>query len=199
MSPDLVRSAVWAAAFLVGMGVYGSRADAGRGRFALGLFCGALCAHLGWGLVHLRGVVEHPHWLLQPGAASVLFFPLGVLLVSPRREAVAALPLTLATLRLGCLPYTCCYETPAHAAFELTALLLLHAFAARSPLQAVPVVLSGLGLIRLLSTPLRTPLHPEPTIDPAWFAGLWVAAGLLVATVDGNRAGARNEVRESGP
>ena len=85
---DVMRYPVWAGAFLVAERVYRSYTDRGRDRFVLGLFVGAVFAHLGWALVHLPRVIEFPGWVLQPGAASVLFLPLGVMIVAPWREAL---------------------------------------------------------------------------------------------------------------
>jgi hypothetical protein len=42
------------------------------------------------------------------------------------------------------------------------------------------IVLSGFGLVRLVSTPLRIAPHSGLFIDPLWIAGLWVVAGIAL-------------------
>lgn len=178
-APEPIRYLVWGAAFLAAGWAYGSHTR-GRDRFALALLLGAVFAHLGWAIVHLPRVMEFPGWVLQPGAASVLFVPLGILLVAPWREALAALPLALAIARLGCLPYECCYEVAWAGLPEVTSLVALHIAARRWPQHTTAIVLSGFGVIRLLSLPLRSASVAEPFVDPAWVAVAWIVAGVLL-------------------
>lgn len=186
------RYLAWIGAAATALIVYRRQTHQGETRFDLALLVGAFCAHLGWALVHLPRALSFPDWILQPGAASVIFFPLGVLLVAPWREALAALPLALAAARLGCLPFDCCYSEPLHALPELTGLVLLHAMARRWPEQMATVVLSGFGALRLISLPFRAPEDPEPFLDPAWIAMCWMVAGPLL----GRRIGAAANARE---
>lgn len=177
----LVRAVAWLGAFFTALLVYRRHAEPSATRFELALLSGALFAHLGWAILYLPRVLEFPEWILQPGAASVLFLPLGVLLVAPWRESLAALPLALAVARLGCLPYTCCYEHPANALPELAGLVLLHVLATRRLEHAPTLVLCGFGLLRIFTLPLRAPEEPVPALDPAWVACCWIVAGMLLS------------------
>lgn len=153
------------------------RSEHGLIRFVIGLWAGVLSAHLGWALLHIEAVLDAPLWLLEPGAASVLFFPLGVLLVTRSIEALAALPLALAVARLGCLPFDCCYASAWAALPELAALAALHLAARSWPSLTPLLVLSGIGLVRLLSEPLRQP-SGDLFLAVEWIALSWVAAGI---------------------
>lgn len=171
--------ASWAVAFGLAAMLFARESRRGLGRFVLALWAGVLFAHLGWGLLHGPGVLRHPEALLQPGAASVLFVPLGVLVVAPWRESLAALPAALLVARLGCLPYGCCYDAPWHATAELAGLATLHVAARSRPAHAATLVLSGLGLLRLLVEPLRAEV-PSVFLSPAWVGLAWVATGLAL-------------------
>ena len=134
---------VWALGFAVALAAFDTRAGKGRGRFVLGLWLGVVTAHLGWGLFHLPEMLEDPGRILHLGAVSVLFMPVGVLLVAPWRDSLAALPLALAIARIGCLPYACCYETWWSALPEIAGLAGLHIAARRWPQHTTAIVLSG--------------------------------------------------------
>lgn len=181
--------ASWAAAFGLAVVLFGRESRRGLARFLLALWAGALFAHLGWGLLHGAAVLRHPAAFLQPGAASVLFVPLGVLLVAPWREALAVLPPALFVARLGCLPYGCCYEAAWHATAELAGLVALHGATRAWPAHAASLVLSGLGLLRLAVEPLRAEV-PGVSLQPAWVALAWVGAGLAI----GGRIGSVRDV-----
>ena len=79
-----------------------ARTDACERRFRtlLSLYTGAVLAHLGNALVFAPGSAPFE-------GASLLFAPLGPLLLAPWRETLAALPLLFAVARLGCLPAGC--------------------------------------------------------------------------------------------
>lgn len=186
-----LQIASWAAAFTLAVALFARESRIGLARFVLALWAGALFAHLGWGLLHGSALLRHPEALLRPGAASVLFVPLGVLVVAPWREALTALPLALLVARLGCLPYGCCYAVTWHAVVELAGLAALHVAARTRPAHAATLVLSGLGLLRLVVEPLRAEI-PGLLIPPAWVALVWVATGLAL----GGRIGS---VRDADP
>lgn len=169
----------WAGGCAAALGAFHRRSVRGGDRFVLGLWLGVGFAHAGWALVHLPQVAERPGWwLLQPGAVSVLFVPLGVLCLAPWRESLAALPLGFAVARLGCLPYGCCYPSAWGALPELALLAGLHVAAQRWLHLAPLIALCGFGAVRLLSLPFRVPAPPAAWLDPAWIAAAWIAAGI---------------------
>lgn len=172
-----VHAAAWIVAFWIAVVLYA--AERGHLRFILGLGLGALLAHLGWGLLHLPESIENPAWLLEPGAATVLFVPLGVLLLAPWREALAPLPLALAAARAGCLPFDCCYEPGWRGALEIAALVSLHFVIRQRPATTAFAVCAGLGALRLLLEPMRAPTPPL-ALQPWMLASLWVVGGALI-------------------
>ena len=119
---------------------------------------------------------------MDPSAATLLFFPLGVLLVAPWREALAALPPALLVARLGCLPHGCCYGSAAAALPELAAWAAIGWAIRRRPHWTTPLVLSGFGLIRLFGelSSLRVDAG-DVIVPPALVASGWVVAGLVLA------------------
>lgn len=182
---DELDRALWCAAgALVGVLLFTLEAPRASARWLLGLQAGALLAYLGSDLALMGRLPRFE-------SASVLFVPLGVLIVAPWREALAALPLALGLARLGCLPYHCCYPSPWNAVPELVGWVALHFLARRWPRHTTPIVLCGFGAIRLLSLPLRRVLATEPFIDPAWIAVAWIAAGVLLRHRIGSAADAR--------
>jgi membrane protease YdiL (CAAX protease family) len=172
-----VQALAWLCGAAAAIGVFRGLAGRGRARFALGLWLGALFGHVGWALLHLGAFADRPERVLQVGAVSVLFVPLGPLCVAPWRESLAALPLGLAIARLGCLPFGCCYASVWGALPELAALVGLQGAAWRQPRLAPAIVLCGFGALRLASLPLRVPPTPAPWLDPAWIALAWIAVG----------------------
>lgn len=185
------QHSAWGLAFATALVVHGAAGGRERSRFILGLWLSLICAHGAWGLFHLPDAMAEPSRVLQPGAVSVLLVPLGILLVAPWREALAALPLALGVARLGCLPYGCCYEVAWNALPELAGYGMLHLAARRWPHNTTPIVLCGFGAIRLLSLPLRRQPAVEPFVDPAFVAVAWIAAGLLLRHRIGSAEGAR--------
>jgi hypothetical protein len=178
-------------------------------RLVLALAVGAALAHLGWVALHLPHVLDHPLRILDPTRGfSILFLPLGPLLLAPRgapqrraflARSFASLPLALAVARLGCLAAGCCYGVPTSAPwgvpgaagasvhptplYEVLGCLGLHGVLRRlSSRWVTPVFLTGFGLIRLFVEPWRStgPIDP-PGFPPALIAAAWLAAGLQLA------------------
>lgn len=175
----MTQPLAWACAYATALAVFRRHSRRGRERFALGLWLGVGLAHAGWALLHAPALVHRVPWLLEPGAVSVLFLPLGVLCVAPWRESLASLPLALAVARLGCLPHACCYPSGPAALPELLGLIALHVAVRRRPPCAAWLVPCGFGALRLLCLPLRVPATTTG-LDPAWVAVAWVAVGLAL-------------------
>lgn len=196
--------ALHAAGLVAWLGMRGRAPSGGAHpvRALAGLVLGAALAHLGWALLHAPEVAAHPLALLDAGAGySLLFVPLGPLLVAPRgaagtrfrADALASLPLAFATARLGCLEVGCCHgvwsaalaapvPTATFEAIACAALALGHERprAAAHPARGA-VALLGLGAVRLAVEPWRAPPPlGEPWLPPAALAGLQAAAGLAL-------------------
>jgi hypothetical protein len=207
--------------FWVALAIYGWHApDAVR--MGVGLALGATFAHFGWLILHVDRVATEPlAWVAQPAGFCVLFVPLGPLAAAPWREPIAertrflaasfaALPLALATARLGCLAAGCCEGVPTAlpwglparsggppllhptALYEIVGLVVLHGFVARAPRPRIAPVffLVGFGALRLLVDPFRAPPRLGPPLVPArvlallccgaGLAGLWPHAASWV-------------------
>jgi hypothetical protein len=158
-------------------------------RFVLGLVAGCISARIGWALLHLPMVAAHPGSILQESAGfTILFFPLGPLLIAREAATWRALPLPLAVARLGCLAAGCCggvaapwgvHPTPV---YEAIGLVVLH-FYSRAPGRAGgrSVFLIGFGLERILVEPFRaSPPLGEPVVAPVLVSVCWVLAGFLL-------------------
>ncbi|MGH0031522.1 MAG: CPBP family intramembrane glutamic endopeptidase [Myxococcota bacterium] len=184
---EALRFAACAAAPLVAVAAFRGEAAGARRRLVLGLCAGGALAWLGDAALFAGAGPP------RPMGASLLFVPVGVLLCAPWREALAVLPLAFAVARLGCLGATCCYADAAGALPEIAAFVLLHFAVGRAPSRSVPLVLGGLGAIRLASAPLRLDPLPAPFVDPAWIAGGWLVAGVLLR----ERIGSVVDVRPS--
>lgn len=208
MTPAAVQWLALSAAFWVALGLYRRRDTQDTGRFAVALLLAAAFAHLGWALLHVDRIAAEPRAWFWPAGWSVLFVPLGLLAATPwrrdragrerfLRSSAASLPLALATARLGCLAIGCCHGLPIDrpfdvglggaaiarhptALYDIAGLALLHGVARWVPPQrAAPVVLGGIGSIRLAIDPWRAdaPLG-SPLVPAVWIAALWVAAAL---------------------
>jgi hypothetical protein len=201
-----VQRIAWLAAFWVAVLLYAprrDRADSGV-RFVVGLVLGASLAHVGWAMLHLPRVLEHPGALLDATGFSAAFVPLGLLFAAPWRAppaarerwlaaALGALPLALSVARVGCVAAGCCHGVPTDLAwlrprhptvsYELVLLAALHVAVARVPERHVPAaVLAGLGAIRLAVEPWRAPPPlGEPVVSPALLGAAWIAAGGALA------------------
>ena len=197
------------AAFWVAVVTHARRAPRTRdaGRFVVGLGVGAARARLGWVALYADRV-EHVSAVLDPSLGfSILFVPLGPLLLAPwapsRRgpylaAAFGALPLAFATARLGCLVAGCCHgvettlawglpggERTLHPVqvYELGGWLVVYAATRGVPERWVaPLVLAGFGAMRLLLEPLRAPPPlGMPLLSVEWIATAWLLAGALLA------------------
>ena len=196
------------AAFWVALVQFRARSREPAWRFALALAAGAALAHAGWAVLHVAAVRERPWALADPTVGlCVLFLPLGVLALAPRRRsrdflaaALGSLPLALAVARLGCLAAGCCHGPVSAApwavrpaagaaavhptpAYEIAGWLALHAAARRIPREWVTAsVLVGFGALRLALTPWRVdpPLGP-PLVPAEWLASGWVLLGMGLA------------------
>jgi phosphatidylglycerol:prolipoprotein diacylglycerol transferase len=209
LRPLLPYAALWGA-FWTALITFPGRSQSSEAlRLVLALLVGAALAHLGWMVLYLPHLLDHPLWILDPTRGfSVLFLPLGPVLLAPRgvprrraflTRTFASLPLPLAVARLGCLAAGCCYGIPtstpwgvqvaAEASvhptplYEIAGCLGLHGVLRRVPSRCVtPVFLAGFGLIRLLVEPWRSmaPIGP-PVVPPALLAAAWLVAGLQLA------------------
>jgi hypothetical protein len=164
-------------------------------RFVAGLALGTAFAHLGWALLNLHAVRDHPEAWLNPAVGySVLFVPTGVLLLDPWSSAMKSLPLALAVARTGCLVSGCCngvnsawipwgfHPTPV---YDIGLLVALHfaIWRVRDDL-VIPAFLVGFGSIRLALEPLRAPAPlGDPWISPLWIAAIWVVVGVGIAAI----------------
>ena len=197
MSLALLQPVAWSAAFWTALWLYARRAGPRPIRFACALALGAALAHAGWLLLHAPAtwpaLRARPALMLDPSLGfCVLFLPLGPLLLERSPAAFASLPLALAVARLGCLAAGCCQGAPTGAPwavaglhpaplYEIAGFLALHGGVVRAPALAVPVVLGGIGALRLLLDPLRAapplgaPVVPAAAIAAAW---MFVAAAL---------------------
>ena len=173
-------------------------------RFACALALGASLAHAGWLLLHAPVVWPalrvRPGLLLDPSLGfCMLFVPLGPLLLERSAAAFASLPLALAVARLGCLAAGCCLGTPRAAPwavaglhptalYEIAGLLALHGLIWRTEARfAAPVVLGGIGTLRLLIDPLRAaPPLGAPILPPAAIASAWLALAVALAWLRGS-------------
>ena len=186
MSDHLLQLAALCGAFWTAVFLFDRDATTGHTRFVFGLALGAVFAHLGWAMLNLTAVSERPWAVVDPTVGfSVLFVPLGLLLLAQWSEAFATLPLALAVARVGCLAAGCCHgengePTPL---YEIGGLVILHGVVAHlSARWVTPVVLAGLGLIRLAVEPMRsTPPLGEPAVPIVAIAALWVALGIAMA------------------
>ncbi|MEN8184241.1 MAG: prolipoprotein diacylglyceryl transferase family protein [Myxococcota bacterium] len=169
--------------------------------FVAGLGLGAVFAHGGWVLLHVDQVAQHPELIGNPALGrSVLFFPLGLLALTPARASAAtrrawldasfaALPPALAVARLGCLVAGCCGGLPIGGEFflkwhptplyEMGGLWLLGLIIRGCPSGLVaPVVLAGFGAVRAAVDPLRAPAPlGSPLLPPGLLALAWLVAG----------------------
>jgi hypothetical protein len=167
-------------------------------RFACALALGAALAHAGWLALHIPvlwpALRARPGRLLDPSFGfCMLFVPLGPLLLERSAAAFASLPVALAIARLGCLAAGCCQGIPTAlpwavagrhptALYEIAGWLALTGAVARADARfATPLVLGGVGALRLLIEPLRSaPALGAPVVPAAALAAAWlaVAAGL---------------------
>ena len=200
MSAALAQPIAWCAAFWTALFLYTRRARPAQSlRFACALALGAALAHAGWLLLHLPetwpALRVRPSLLLDPSLGfCMLFVPLGPLLLARSAAAFASLPLALAVARLGCVAAGCCQGIPTAAPwgvsglhptaiYEIAGLLALGGAAARADARfAIPLVLGGIGALRLLIDPLRAaPALGAPVVAPAAMASGWLGVAAPLA------------------
>ena len=198
MSLALLQPVAWCAAFWTALLLYTGRARPAQPlRFACALVLGAALAHAGWLLLHAPAIWPalrtRPGLLFDPSRGfCVLFLPLGLLLLERSAAAFASLPLALAVARLGCLAAGCCQGTPTTApwamaglhptaCYEIIGLLVLHGGVSRADARfSAPLVLGGMGGLRLLIEPLRAaPALGAPIVASASIAAGWLALSAL--------------------
>jgi hypothetical protein len=136
--------------------------------------------------LHWPAIELHFAALLDPARGlTVLFVPLGLLLLERSPAAFASLPLALAVARLGCLAAGCCHgpEGEPTPLYEIGGLVVLHGVICHLPARSLtPAVLAGFGLIRLANEPIRAmPPLGEPLVPVAWIAAAWVTGGGMLA------------------
>jgi len=179
-------------------------------RFVAGLGVGAILSHLGWGLLHASALVARPTALLDLSSGySLLFVPLGALVVAPWSTGLAAasrfigaahrcLPIAFAVARLGCLLEGCCAGTPISRTpgfvsafaelaehptplYEIAGWLLLHRLLARAPaLYTASLAMAGIGVVRLAVEPWRAePALGAPAIGVWVFGSAWLGLAAL--------------------
>ena len=185
MSLALLQPVAWSAAFWTALWLYDRRAGPRPARFACALALGAALAHAGWLLLHAPATWPalhgRPGLLFDPSLGfCVLFLPLGPLLLERSSAAFASLPLALAVARLGCLAAGCCQGA---RLYEIAGLLALHGAVARGDARfTAPLVLGGLGALRLLVEPLRAaPPLGAPVVPAAAIAGAWLVVAAVLA------------------
>ena len=188
MTRAVLQIAAWCAAFWLALWLHAqqTRDPRERMRFAWALGVGALLARAGhalfWG---------EPHNVAEPSAAfSVLFFPLGVLWLTPHAAAFASLPLALAVARLGCIAAGCCRGAAGEPLplFEVSAWVAVHLALARSDPERIPERFAfAFGGLRLAEAPWRPPVGAVATpelVALAWIAvGAWLRARRLRESV----------------
>lgn len=182
MTAAAFQLAGWSAAFWLALGLHARLGSGSRPRFALALLLGAALAGGGPALLWSRAPQG-----LDPGTVSVLFVPLGLLLLRTDPGAFASLPLPLAVARIGCLAAGCCRGTSGELLplYEATLLAVLHGALARGALAVAPERFAWtFGGLRLAESRWR------PRVEDAPLAGLatpeavalgWIAVGTLLA------------------
>lgn len=183
MSAAAVQLATWSAAFWLALRLEARRPPARPARFALALVLGAVLARAGHALLWSR-----PRPGLAAGeAVSVLFVPLGLLLVGSGPGAFASLPLPLAVARLGCLAAGCCRGASGEwlPLYEAAFLVALHRALARGTLAAAPERFAwAFGALRLAEAPWRPRVETAPLdgcVTPGAVALGWIAIGSVLA------------------
>ena len=174
---SVLTPALTCAAFWLAIALHARRDPGGTPRFAVALAAGAAAAHLLCALL-FQGAAPGDR---GPVGASILFFPLGPLLVCRRPSAFECLPLPLALARLGCVAAGCCRGAAGEPLpfLEGAALAGLHVGLRRLTVAARPgAFLLAFGLLRVVQEPWRS--TPEGALaTPAAVALAWTLAGAL--------------------
>jgi len=180
------------AAFWLALWLHGRIVPGRTGRFALALLLGAALTRAGHALVFEADARA----LLELGAGvSILFLPLGVLLLAPTPAGLASLPLPLAVARLGCVAAGCCRGRNGEplALAEAAALLILHFALGRTPPRlALPAFAMTFGGLRLLEQPWRAEsMRSFALLSPTAVAVGWLAVGLALWALEIHRGRTR--------
>jgi hypothetical protein len=192
VSAAALQLAAWSAAFWLALRLHARSRATSPARFALALLLGAVLARAGHALLWSRP----QHGLAAGEAVSVLFVPLGLLLIGAGPGAFASLPLPLAVARLGCLAAGCCRGACGERLplYEAAFLVALHGVLARGTLAAAPERFAwAFGGLRLAQSPWRPRVETAPLggfATPEAVALGWIAIGAVLA--------ARRSVTESG-
>lgn len=172
-------------AFWVAVGMYRGRDP---WRFLGALVAGASFAHIGWIVLQDSSAVAPPRALLDLTTGySILFFPLGPLLLSRRDPAAwKNLPLALAVARAGCWWTGCCrgvdtaWGNHPMVLYEIFLMALLYLLLRTIPRQSVGwVFLLGFGSARLVIEPFR--ISSATLVPVEWLAGSWVVVAMIWA------------------
>lgn len=183
MSAAALQLVAWSAAFWLALRLEARRPAASPARFALALLLGAVLARAGHALLWGRP----QHGLAAGEAVSVLFVPLGLLLVGSGPGTFASLPLPLAVARLGCLAAGCCRGASGEwlPLYEAAFLVALHGALARGTLAAAPERFAWtFGGLRLAEAPWRPGVETAPLggfVTPEAVALGWIAVGSVLA------------------
>jgi len=183
MTAAALQLAGWSAAFWLALGLHARLGSGSRTRFALALLLGAALARGGHALLWGRPLPGPD----AAGAVSVLFVPLGLLLLRTDPGAFASLPLPLAVARVGCLAAGCCRGTSGELLplYEATLLVALHGALARGALAAAPERFAwAFGGLRLAESRWRPRVEGAPlagVATPEAVALGWIAVGALLA------------------
>jgi hypothetical protein len=187
VSAPLLQLLALFGAFWTAIALYARRSPSPEPlRFVGALGLGAVFAHLGWAVLHWPAIAAQPSAPLDPARGlTVLFVPLGLLLLERSPAAFASLPLALAVARLGCLATGCCHgpEGEPTPLYEIGGLVVLYGVIRHlSARSLTPAVLAGFGLIRLATEPIRAmPPLGDPLVPVAWIAAAWVTGGAMLA------------------
>lgn len=150
-------------------------------RFVLGLGLGAALSCIGWRVLHGAPPTAGFDAGLLSGGATLLFFPLGPLLLCREAAAFRSLALALAVARMGCLAAGCCHGIAGAPTreLEMAAFVLLHLLLRKlEDRDVVPAFLVGFGAMRLATEPWRvSSLHTGLSVPASWIATAWIAAG----------------------
>jgi len=182
VSAALLQPLVLCAAFWLALWLHDRRAPCHTRRFAAALALGAVLARIGHAAL-FEAPDANP---FDPfGAVSVLFVPLGIVLLNPSAAAFSSLPLPFALARAGCLAAGCCHG---HAGALLpisgaAALCALHRGTQRLSPRWVPAAfLIAFGALRIAESDWRDgSLETSARVVPDSIAAIWIGLGLASA------------------
>jgi hypothetical protein len=159
-------------------------------RFAAALVLGAVFARLGPTLLfEAPGAARFDPF----GAVSVLFVPLGIVLLFPAAAAFSSLPLPLALARVGCIAAGCCQGRAGILLpiADAAAFCVLHWGARRLSPRWIPAVfLIAFGALRVSESSWRgEAVEVFARVAPSRIAALWMVVGFVAAGVAWWRSG----------